>query len=120
MKRVSICFQVFWLTLNYSIVLFMLAAVMGAVFSVIVLRLILLTFMHRFLLEAKLTIPDFATTSPRRRNTTNIPFLKQFSIPMASSIAAFINACIIELSGVLFQVRELAGPDFSTTYCSTG
>ena len=39
--------QVFWLTLNSAIVIFMLIAVVAVVFWVIVLRLVLLTFMHR-------------------------------------------------------------------------
>ena len=46
--KISLFFlQVFWLTLNYTIVIFLLVCVIGAVFWVIVLRLILLTFMHR-------------------------------------------------------------------------
>ena len=51
--------QAFWITLNSSIVLFMLACVIGAVFWIIVLRLILLTFMYRlvFLTSHSFTRP---------------------------------------------------------------
>ena len=53
--------------------------------------------LRRFILQ-------YQSTPQCHRSTTDNAFFAQFSIPIATSISAFINACIIELSGVFFQV----------------
>ena len=42
--------------------------------------------------------------SNQRRSTKDNPFFAQYSIPIAGGIAGLIMACIIELSGVFFQI----------------
>jgi anoctamin-4 len=58
--------------------------VVGAVFSVIVLRLVLLIFMYK--------------------STVRFLFFAQFARLIATGFAAFTNACMIEISGWIFQI----------------
>lgn len=65
---------------------FQLTAVIGAVFSVLVFRLLIINFMYQ--------------------NTQNSPFFSQYAKIIATCLAASINAAVIELSGVFFQVKS--------------
>lgn len=71
-------------TVTAAIVVFMLVCVIAAVFSVILFRLVLITFMYE--------------------STRSTPFFKTYARLIATGFAASVNASVIEVSGWFFQI----------------